>query len=188
VAELAERTEYGLVEAFHKIRADDEPWTVRLGETHVNSWLASRLPAWAEHDETTEWPEELRGPQVRLDEGGIDLAVEIDYEGTARVLVARLTPRLTEEGLQLVVDSVGVGRLGVPGPVAGKVVELLDRLAPGGVVDARTAQEFVGVLTGGAPLDAHIELSDGRRVQLMDMLLTDGAIEFTNRTLPGGDG
>ncbi|NNF44824.1 MAG: hypothetical protein HKO59_02285 [Phycisphaerales bacterium] len=183
VAALAEQVEYGIVEEFHRIRSDDA-WTLRVRDDQVNAWLATRMPEWVAHEQTIQWPEEFGTPQLRFTPAGIDLAVDVHVGDGTQVLVTRLTPRFERGRLLLDIDKVGLGRLNLPGAVATKTLDLIEQIAPGGVIDPAATHGLLGVLGGNGTVDASIALPDGRRVQLIDMLARDGAVDLTSRTLP----
>jgi len=188
VAEMAEGVEYGLVAEFHRIRPDAEPWTLRIREEYLNAWLASRMPEWIAHEDDLNWPEEFSAPQIRVGEDGIDLAVEVDIDGARHVLVTRVNPEVRDGRLELTFDRVGIGRVALPGAPAGKLLDLVDGMAPGGVLDPVVIDTLRQALGAGAGLDlgSHLELPDGRRVELLDLLARDGALDVTSRTLPPG--
>ncbi|MCP3905563.1 MAG: hypothetical protein GY715_18205 [Planctomycetes bacterium] len=181
VAQLAERVEYGMVQEFHRIRPRDESWRMRVDEDEVNAWFAARLPEWIAHHEEVQWPETLGAPQVRVAENGMEIALQVEGD---HVLVTRVVPEITDGGMRLVLDRVGVGWLTMPGAPASRMLEILEDALPEGTVGEDLAPRLIGLLTGSDLVDARIELSDGRSVELMDMLLSDGAIEFTSRTHP----
>ena len=68
VSTLAETVEYRVAEELTKVRADEEPWALRVRDEQVNAWLASRLPEWVAHDGGRGWPDEVGG-DVELDKG-----------------------------------------------------------------------------------------------------------------------
>ncbi len=190
VVALAEQVEYGIVETFHKLRPAGEPWTVRIREEQINAWLAARMPEWIAHDESLAWPEELSVPQVHIGPAGLDLAVEVARQGRPYVVVTRLDPRISDGRIHLEMERVGVGRVTVPGAPATKVMEIIERLAPGGVIDAPVAQQLLGLFreddaaaAGDGDGAARFDLSDGRRVELLAITLSEGAMDVTSRTL-----
>ena len=193
VAALAERVEYGLVEAYHKIRPEGDPWQVKVRDEEVNAWLATRMPEWIAHDEQTEWPSEFGTPQIDIGPEGINVAVEVQLGDRKQVLVSRLTPQFSDGQMQFKIDRVGLGRLAIPGVAATKLLNMVDEIAPGGVLDADIAQKLMskaggmGGMSDADGLSPDLELGDGRIVELLNMRLQDGAIDLTNRTLlPNG--
>ena len=181
---LADTVEKRLLEEFHKIRPDEDPWTVRVREHQLNAWLAARLPEWIAHEEDLDWPRELGAPQIHVEEDGINLAVEVTLDDHAQVITTRLTPQIIDGHVYLTVDRVGVGRIALPGEGAEKLLELIERIAPDGVFDESVADRFLGMLSGNEEAaGSRISLSDGRLVELIEMHLSDGAIDLTGRTL-----
>lgn len=186
VVALAEKVEYGIVETFHKLRPAGEPWTVRIREEQINAWLSARMPEWIAHDETLAWPSELSVPQVHIGPEGLDLAVEFSAGDRTHVVVTRVDPRIEGGHIHLEMDRVGVGRVAVPGAPATKMMEILDRLAPGGVIDGAVGEQIVGLFQSGDGAGdgaARFDLADGRRVELLGLALTEGAMDITSRTL-----
>jgi hypothetical protein len=185
VVQLAERVEYGMVEEFHRIRPRDEAWRLRVEEDEVNAWFAARLPEWIEHHEEVAWPDSLGAPQVRVVENGMEIALGVEGD---HVLVTRVVPEIVDGEMRLVLDRVGVGRLTMPGATASRMLEIIEGALPADAVGEDLAPLLSGLLTGGDGVESRIDLSDGRTVELMDLLLSEGAIEFTSRTHPPGQG
>ncbi len=177
VVRLAENVEYGLIEEFHKIRESDEPWRLRVRERQINAWLAARLPEWIKQQRGT-WPTEFGTPQIRVGRSGLDVAVEVNVDDRKHVLVTRLVPEVHDGQLRFTVDEVGLGRLSIGGAPAEKLIGWIGEVADG------SGAGFLGMLTGEEQVGSRIDLSDGRRVELMEMTLTGGAIVLKNRTLP----
>lgn len=184
VAELAERVEYGVVEEFHKIREEPEPWTVRFREQHLNAWLATRMREWIAHEQDLAWPEELGTPQVHVEGRHLQVAIEVRANGASRVVTARLTPEVVGERLHIRLDRVGLGRVAMPGEPAEKLLELVEEISPNTVLSDAASRRVFDILTGREPLDAIVELSDGRRVELVGFRIEDGIVDVTSRTLP----
>jgi hypothetical protein len=183
VNELAERVEYNTTVQMQKIRNAGESWTVRLEQDQINAWLAARLPEWIAH-ESGDWPEEFGIPQIRIDEAGVDLAIEIGAGGRSGVLVSRLAPQIVDGRLRLNLEEAGVGRLTVSGEPAQKLIDAFERLAPGGAVGEDTVRQLLDVLSGEEGLPSLLDLSDGRRVELTALTLGQEMIDIACRTLP----
>ncbi len=81
VAEAAQQIEYSLIEQAHMVRTDDETWSIRIHDRHVNAWLASRLGAWLAHDQALDWQGGFGRPQMRSEPGWVTLAIELDGDG-----------------------------------------------------------------------------------------------------------
>jgi hypothetical protein len=177
---LAEQVEYGLVEQFHKIRPEGDEWTLRVRENQINAWLSARMPEWIAFQEKMDWPDELGVPQVRVDQEGIQLAVEVNLEGTRQVVTTRVDPRVSQGRLRLELDRVGLGRVALPGAATDRLMELLDDVAVDG--------KFLGdsglgaILQGEGSLASGLSLSDGRVVELLNVHCVDGAIDLTSLT------
>ena len=77
VAKLAERSEYRLNEEFHKVRSVEEVWKIRLNDTFMNAWLATRLEDWLTYNQDFELPPELHNPVNRLMESLLLLPPEL---------------------------------------------------------------------------------------------------------------
>ena len=177
---LAERVEYRLAEEAHRIRSDESPWWLEIRQDQVNAWLAARLPEWIAHAHGVEWPAQLGLPQVNIEPDRISIGIEVDRG--PRWVVAHLTPRITEAGLVLGVRGVSVGRVRIPG---GSMEAILDRLgdsAPRDGADDPDLRAIVELLTGERVLEPGLELSDGRRVRVLDLRLGDGLLLLQCRT------
>ena len=184
VVQMGETVEYGVVESFHKIRPPEDTWKLRVSDGQINAWLATRLPGWLSHGGQEAWPIDLGLPQVHIGEHGIDVALPASVGEGTQLLVSRLAPRVVDGRVQVDVDRVGVGSIAVPGASAASLVELIDRIVPAEDAEADLVRKVVDLLAGRAQMDAVLPLSDGRRVELLDLAFVDGAIELTNRTLP----
>jgi hypothetical protein len=129
-------------------------------------------------------PEAFGIPQVRIDEDGIDLAIEVSLGGRSGVLVSRLTPRIVDGQMHLNLQEAGVGRLRASGKPAEKLIGAVERIIPGGAADDEAIQRFLDLLSGAQGIPSLLNLSDGRRVKLIALTLGDGVIEIACRTLP----
>jgi len=183
VATLAETVEYRMTEEFQKIRGEDI-WTLRILEEQINAWLAARLPEWIDHEPDLNWPGEFGIPQIRVDGRGIDLAVPVGVGDRSAVLIARLAPEIVGGQLHLNLEQAGIGRLSLPGEPAERLMSAIEQVAPGGALDDEAVRRLLGVLSGEEGISSLVDLSDGRRVELLDLTLGDGMIEITSRTLP----
>jgi hypothetical protein len=183
VATLAETVEYRMTEEFQKIR-DEDAWTLRIHEEQVNAWLAARMPEWIAHEPDLEWPREFGIPQIRVDGRGIDLAIPVGAGGRSAVLIARLDPEIVGGQMHLNLERAGIGRLSLPGEPAQTLMSAIEQVAPGGALDDEAVQSLLSLLSGEQGISSLVDLSDGRRVELLDLTLADGMIELTSRTLP----
>lgn len=188
IIELADRVEYRLVQEAQQIRPDENPpWTLRIREEQINAWLAARLRKWIEREQDGEWPEHLGVPQVQLSKQGISIAVPIQSDSSQRIIVARIHPAILSGRLTLELDQVAIGRLTIPGaPLSYLSQAILDP----GTTDADHAEQsdwptqVLRLLDGSESIEPILTLSDGRRVQLLDVHCDEGVIDLTARTLP----
>jgi len=187
VVEMAEQVEYGVVEHFHKIREDEEPWRMEVSDGQINAWLAARLPEWLAHEGSGAWPADVGLPQINIGENGIDIALEAPVGDTRQLLVSRLAPQIIDGRMRVEVNRVGVGRVAVPGAPAVSIMELIDRVVPAGAAEGDLMRQLADMLTGRDQMDTLVSLTDGRRVELLDMAFRDGVLELTNRTLPDAE-
>ncbi len=185
VAEVAQQFEYSLIEQAHTVRADDELWSVRIHDRHVNAWLASRLPSWLAHSQELEWPGGFGQPQVRFEPGGVTVAIELAGKGRQRFVAVRLVPTMVADQLRLVVDEVSLGKLTIPGKPIGEVMARLKEAAPSGFVDDPAVQLAMQWLLEGRLLDPVATLADGRIVRLVAVRCEQGAVVMRCRTISG---
>ncbi len=185
VAEAAQRIEYSLIEQAYNVRANDETWSVRIHDRHVNAWLASRLPAWLAHDQKLEWPAEFGRPQVRFEPGGVTVAIELADSERRRLVAVRLIPTITAGELRVTVDRVSLGRLTMPGKPVGEVAIWLNEAAPGGFLEDPVVQSAMGWLLQGQAIDPTATLADGRAVRLLGVRCEEGAVVLRCRTISG---
>jgi hypothetical protein len=183
-AALAEHVEYAIVDEVHRVREQPEPWTLRVREHQVNAWLASRLPKWIEHEREFGWPEELSAPQVHVEDGRLSLAMELRMGEQSRVITARVQPTIEGGKLRLNLDRVGMGRLAMPGEPMERLAELLGDAGSGSALDEPAVREVLDLLSGQRPIDSTMELSDGRRVEMLGIELAGDAMDLRLRTLP----
>lgn len=167
--ERARALEQGLASEFTRVRPAGEKWALRLRDADANAWLALRLPRWLMHDRELPWPEGAELVQVAWE--APDRAT-IGVERDGRIWSA--TVRLTLANGRLALEPVGgaIGRLPVPW-LSG---------TSGNDKGALGADAFVPELS--RPVDAIIELGDGRRVKLLDFEFDDGEARFRFETLP----
>ena len=185
-AALAERAEYRLVEEYHRIRGEGEQWTVRVREEQINAWLAARLPEWIANREGLSWPEGVGVPQVHIEEAGINVAVEAEYTGRKQVVVMRVVPEVREGELWARMDRVGLGRVSVAGSPAEALAGLIEEAGSEGAMGEEVMEELLKMVSGERGVEWSVELADDRRVELVDVVLSEGAIDVTNRTVRGG--
>lgn len=196
VAQLADDTEYSLLENTQKIRAPQEDWTLRLSANQINAWLSTRLPAWIEHDAAMHWPAQLGTPQVLIEPDGLRVALPLGGEGAEhggpaaaqRTIVATLAPSITaDHRLALPLTHVALGRISMPwgGEPLSKLVDAIRQVAPEFLDDERV-RSAIDVLAGRQTVPPQFTLSDGRRVVLTSVKLEAGFVQITARTLEHG--
>lgn len=184
VVALADAVEYRLVEEAQKLRpAQDNRWTLRVRESQVNAWLAARLPKWIAHRHGQQWPSNLGTPQVRMEPVGVSVAVPV-VEGAGRqVLVARLVPQLAGGQMNVWIESVALGRIKLRGESMADLVQFLADHIPQ-LVENANVRPVIAALEQGDSFTPEFDLSDGRRVRLLNFRLADGWIDFEVVTLP----
>ena len=185
VAEAAQRIEYSLIEQAHLVRTDDETWSIRIHDRHVNAWLASRLGAWLAHDQALDWPAGFGRPQMRSEPGWVTVAIELDGPERPRFVAVRLIPTIAAGELRVTVDRVWLGRLTIPGKPVGDVAAWLNEAAPGGFLDDPEVQAATGWLLQGRAIDPTVPLADGRAVRLVGIRCEEGAVVLRCRTISG---
>lgn len=158
--------EQDVTAAVHKVRVDPEPWGFLVSDEQANEWLATRLPAWIEHDERLEWPSGIKVVQVRFVKDEIEVAAS---SGEGPVWRARFNATLVANVCRLRPVAAGVGRL----PFPGIWVRGLVKLIPEGTFG----------VDGSIDLPAEFELVDGRVVRLLDFELADGDLGVLFKTL-----
>ena len=159
--------EQEVTSAIHKVRAEPEPWGFLVSDGAANEWLATRLPAWIEHDARLEWPSGIEEVQVRFIANTLEVAAS---SGEGPVWRARFAATLEGDVCRLQPIGAGIGRL----PVPGIGVRGLVNLVPDGTLG----------VDGAIELPAEFELVDGRVVRLLDFELVDGDLGmlFDTRT------
>lgn len=183
--QLGDRFENRLLQEAQNIRPPDENWTVRVREDHLNAWLANRLLPWIEHEPDMQWPAELAPPQVHITKKGIDVAVDINMEGAHTIVVARLSPRVTEGGIAIDLERIGAGRLMLPGDPTERVRAVVEDLRKNEQISADLEEYLLKFAEGGDDLIREIKLVDDRRLRLLNVVCNDGSVDLTFRTIPG---
>jgi hypothetical protein len=171
---LADRVEYRLAEEIHKVRPDADPWRLRVKEDQVNAWLTARLPEWLAHSEDVEWPSNLAPPRVRFVEGGVDIALEFDDHGRRRYLVANLEPQILDGRLSMTLNGLSLGRLWSPGASVQSVIERYRDVVPEGFINDPAVRRILDMLADEQRFEPSFDLTDGRRVRLMNVASGDG--------------
>jgi len=168
--ERARALEQGLAAEFTRVRPAGERWAVRVRETDANAWLALRLPKWLAHDRGLPWPEEIDLVQISFDAPD---RVIVGAEREGWIWSATLRPRLEQGMLTLEPAGGALGRLWIPWftPAA-------DRGSSASTLIASFVPELA------RPVEAILDLPDGRRVKLLDFECDRGEVRFLCETLP----
>lgn len=180
---LADRVEYGLVELVHKIRNDDQPWSVRLTQPQVNAWLALRLRPWIEREFDGGWPEQVALVQARLHPQGLTVAAQLNDDGAARLVSVELHSHIAQGQLHLQLGGAALGRLPIPSWY--RDTSLHRALSSGHSAPSPVANsDLLDLLTGSAGIGPILTLADDRRIELLQLTFGPGELIATCRTLP----
>jgi hypothetical protein len=184
-ASLADRAEYRLVEEVQKVRPQqEEQWTLRVRESQINAWLATRLQAWLEHEQNGAWPAQLGTPQVHIQSTGISMAIPLlNATGkVSRIVVARMSPEMSDGALMLHIDRLALGRVILPGEPLTNLMRLLGQAAPQTSSEPQMLKAL-DILAGKRSINPIFKLADSRRVRLLNFHLDEGMVDFTARTI-----
>ena len=173
--ELAQAAEFRLVEEFQKIREPGVPWKLRVPDEALNAWLAIRLEAWLAHDDRPAWPEFMSAPQIHTTTVGVYVAVGFNTS----IVGLRIEPIIEDDSLQLIMRGGLLGRLPLPSPPA----TLLDRLQEAAGAGDEAAALATAHLLDGQGVATTLKLVDGRTVHIDEVVLDDGAMILTARTM-----
>ncbi|MGI9015253.1 MAG: hypothetical protein ACR2GY_13545 [Phycisphaerales bacterium] len=180
VVDLGHGTEQFVIDQMHQPRDEDDTWQFRLHNDQMNAWLRVNLPAWFVHTTGKHWPDQISLPLVSADAEGLHVGVRVnDFLGN-QILSARLHADIQEDGVHVSMDRARIGR--APVPAISMILDLVRERFSDQLNDA-ALQAITRVLLEGQPLDATLELADGRCVQLLDVELEEDAIVFTARTV-----
>lgn len=179
----ADRAEYRLVEEAQRIRPVDEVWRLRIREEDINDWLATRLPKWVAHERDIDWPETVGTVQVNITTADVSLGIEYQNGQRMRVLVIEGVVWVDGDTVVARVEQAAIGRLPVPRSAVEEVAIRLEEAIPEVTVLLRDDPSFVEQDTDELRTDARFALADGRIIELIDLLLEEGAIVVTCRTV-----
>jgi len=158
--------EQGFAAQFTKVRGQDSVWAIRISETDMNEWLASRLPKWLEYQGKSS-QECNRKVLVRCRQDHMDIAAENSWG----VGVIEITPRMqsstkeiaTPATLNIQPTSAAIGTLSIP-------TFIISTFGPTDMFESLQASEF--------------RLADGRRVKVQDIEVLPGEIRMQLETSP----
>ena len=182
IAEVADRVEYQLVEQAQLVRPMEDEWGVRVHESQINAWLASRLPKWLAHHDLREWNEAVRLVQVHVEDGALTIGAQISGGLQPRVVSVRLVPTLEDGRLAVVADSVSVGRISIGTAPIDRAVEELRDAVTSEVLNDPAVVDIIETLRGERTWPAEFTLADGRLVEVFELTLERGAISARCRT------
>jgi hypothetical protein len=161
--QLADRAEYRLNEEFHKIRATDDVWRLRIPDEALNAWLSGRLDKWLTHDTEFEIPEEIQGLQVHSTPDGLWVAAMVEIDDSDPRPVAVKLSVLVEDGKgSFKTLAIRFGQIPVPVLILNEVIQEM----PDGVTD----------------FEARVPLTDDREVEIKEIDFEDGAVVLTCQT------
>lgn len=187
IAALADDVEYHVVQNVQQNRPTEPRWAIRLSQHEVNSWLATRLRKWVEHDADVDWPASLGTPQFLFEPDRISIALPIDDgSGRSRTVVARLHPSIDNGKLTIAIDRVAIGRIELPGEPMANLLQELSAGAPEVMADSRL-REVIDAISQRRNINTEFELSDGRRIRLIGVRISDKQIDLTAETLHAGN-
>ena len=163
VAKLAERSEYRLNEEFHKVRSVEEVWKIRLNDTFMNAWIATRLEDWLTHDQDFELPSELHNPHIHVTPSGVWIGamVEIDKE-EPRPIAVQIQIQVTNGMLLAEPIALRLGKIPLPISVFLQVI------------DDGQGEVFA--------VEAFAPLMDDREVEILSILFEEGSLVLECQT------
>jgi len=174
----ADQFEFWMVEQVQKIRPADKPWQVEVDQAHVNQWIAARLPQWAENQQV-DLPRWLANPMIAIREGEVIVAAQVTTEKLNKVVSFVYAPRVDEAGVVwLDVKRVYGGRLPVPYEMVWQ--RALSKIDPNDQQKRKNLEELQQRLQS---VRLGFVLEDGRHVEVTDMVIEDGHMTLTCRTL-----
>lgn len=184
IVEVADRVEYQLVEQAQLVRPADDDWGVRVHESQINAWLASRLPKWLAHHDMQEWSNAVRLVQVRLEDGAIVIGAEVGTRIQPRVVSLRIIPELEDGRIALFADAVSIGRISIGTAPIDRIIEELGDIISSDVMNDPAVVQIVETLRGDRTWPAEFKLADGRHIEVRELTLERGAFSAMCRTLP----
>lgn len=182
IREVAERVEYQLIEQAQLVRPQEDEWGVRVQESQINAWLASRLPKWLAHHDLEEWTDAVQLVQVRCEDGAVIVGAEVSGRLQPRVVSVRLVPELKDGRVAVVADSVSIGRLTIGTSSLDAALEELRGVISSDVLNDPDVVRAIETLRGERTWPAEVKLADGRLVDVLELTIEQGAISVKCRT------
>ena len=159
------------------VRGADEVWRLDMDQQEANDWIAARLPAWlANRGFDTRLLDAFRNPMVAMFGDEIEVAAAVNAPIGDVVLQMRFKPKPAEgisagrsgaPPLQLALQSVRIGRLGVPIEWAVEQIISADLLRE---EDVNRVHAAVGQID---EIDLTMPLGDGRRLWIVGIMPTE---------------
>jgi hypothetical protein len=170
----AERFEYDTIQTVQQIRPG-EPWQKVIDQQRINEWLATRLDDWAVNQDA-EIPDWLKDPMVAIEPDRLIIAARIDAPDLKKVISFEYVPVRPEgsEVMELKLDVVRGGKL----PLGFDTV--MDRARAR--IDAQRLEDFDELRRRLRGQKLSLTLEDNRKVEVLDIELSDGSMMLTCRT------
>ena len=158
--------EQGLAAQFTKVRGQDREWAIKISETQMNEWLASRLPKWLEHQGKSAQECNYK-VQVRCQQDRMHIAAENSWGVGVIQIEPKMQPatkdNITVETLNVSPTSAAIGSLFIP-------TCIISTFGPTDMFQSLHSSQF--------------RLADGRRVQVKDVEVLPGEIRMVLDTSP----
>ncbi len=162
------------------------PWSVSLSEDDANAWLNARLPQWMlNRGKPIEWPRELKGLQVKFEDGTIRMGMQIQDGNDSIIAGVALKPEIRPDG-SLWINSSGldIGSLPAPAWSIGAARSTYGNRIPAAIRGLPEVDAFFGALAGENAIfpNATVRLDGGRRVRVLSVSPKNGRLDLTFQT------
>ena len=175
VARGAEAVERAFSAELARHHDPGQTWSIEVTEDAANAWLNHRLPLWLAH-EGIELPWAVEAISARFGSGSIRVGAARPAGATPRIVGVTLSPRVDAPAgaLHATVRRLHLGAVTIPGALA-------DRAAS--AVLGSDAEAWAGrIVDGDRTFTVRpIELSDGRSVTLVGIVVQEGRVRLTLR-------
>jgi hypothetical protein len=179
VLERARLFEQNFASELSRVRADEDPWAVRVREADLDAWLWVRFPAWVAHLRGEEAFGAASMFQMQLDPGRVVLT-------TDDVSVA-LHPTMADGVVRIRATSGStIGRLPVPAFMVDRLVRSVELGVIGSALVTDTRGGALEREDGEWVVPARHRLVDDRQVELLEIRLDEGELVLVLRTLRAG--